>query len=217
MLSPESYKAMPTSTETASQSSPHDKVSRGQFLVWGVGVAIVLVMMSMIVGAPIALSHGYPVVAVAIYKGFSPLCHQISERSFHVEGHAFAVCARCTGIYAGFAAGVIFYPLMRSLKRTDTPDRKWLLLAAVPIFVDWSLTFTGIWDNTHLSRFLTGALLGTVCALYVVPGLMDLLQLDWRRFFTNASREEVRKPATTLPMSHDRTAPSDFGSPTSRI
>lgn len=208
---------MPSSTEIVSQSSLRNNVSRGQLLVWGGAVAFVLVLMSMIVGAPIALSHGYPVVAVAIYKGFSPLCHQISERSFHVEGQAFAVCARCTGIYVGFAAGVIFYPLVRSLKRTDTPGRKWLLLAAVPVFVDWSLGFSGIWANTHLSRFLTGALLGAVCALYIVPGLTDLLQIDWRRFFTNASRERVQKPATTLPMPHDRTAPSDFGSPTSRI
>ena len=208
---------MSSSTEFLSQSTPHVRVSRGQLLMWGGLVMFVLVLMSMIVGAPIALAHGYTVVALAIYKGFSPLCHQISERSFHVEGHAFAVCARCTGIYAGVAAGVIFYPLMRSLKRTDTPGRKWLILAAIPILVDWSLGFTGIWANTHLTRFLTGALLGTVCALYVVPGLMDLLQMDWRRFFSSASHENIRKSTTTLPMSDDRTTQSDFGSPASRI
>ena len=206
-----------TVEQRVSTSAPLVNVSRGQLLVWGGVVAFVLVWMSMIVGAPIALSHGYTVVAMTIYKGFSPLCHQISERSFHVEGHAFAVCARCTGIYVGFAAGVILYPLMRSLKRTDTLDRKWLLLATAPTLVDWSLAYTGIWANTHLSRFSTGALLGAVCALYVVPGLMDLLQIDWRRFFSNTSREKVRESATTLPMSHDITAPSDFGSPTSRI
>ena len=208
---------MSSSTRYISESSPQDKVCSKQLLVWGGAVAFVVVLIGMIVGAPIALSHGYTLVATAIYKGFSPLCHQISERSFHVEGHAFAVCARCTGIYMGFAAGVIFYPLMRSLKRTDTPGRKWLLLAAVPTLVDWSLGFFGIWANTHLSRFLTGALLGTVCALFIVPGLMDLLQIDWRRFFANTSREKAQKPATILPVSNDRTPPSDFGSPTSRI
>lgn len=208
---------MSSSTEYISPYKGHGKVTRLQLAVWGGAVALVLILVGMIVGAPIALSRGYGAIALAIYKGFSPLCHQISERSFHIDGHAFAVCARCTGIYGGFAAGVIFYPLMRSLSRTDTPGRKWLILSAVPLGVDWSLEFFGIWTNTHLSRFLTGALLGTVCALYVVPGLMDILQIDWRRFFKGTSHEKPSNPALPTPTSHDRTAPSDFGSPTSRI
>jgi uncharacterized membrane protein len=186
-------------------------------LVWLGAVAFVLVLLSMIIGAPIALANGYPALALVIYKGFSPLCHQLSDRSFQIEGHAFAVCSRCTGIYGGFAAGVIFYPLMRSLKRTDTPGRKWLFVAGLPIFVDWALGFFGIWENTHLSRFLTGALLGGVCALYIVPGLTDILTIDWRRFFTNNSREKVEETGTKLPVSNDRTVPSDFSSPASRI
>lgn len=208
---------MPSSTEDISQSSPHHRVGRGQVLVWGGAAALVLVFMGMIVGAPLAMSSGHVAIGLAIYKAFSPLCHQISERSIHIEGHAFAVCARCTGIYAGFAAGVIFYPLVRSLRRTDTPRRVWLLLAAVPIFVDWALGFSGIWANTHLSRFLTGALLGTVCALFVVPGLLDLLQVNWRRFFENAPSDKSQERASALSISPDRTAPTDFGSPTSRI
>ncbi len=185
--------------------------------MWSGAAALALVWMGMIVGAPLAEAHGYVGLAQVLYKAFDPLCHQISERSFHLEGHAFAVCARCTGIYAGFAAGIIFYPLVRSLRRTDTPARVWLLLAVLPLAVDWSLGFFGIWANTHLSRFLTGALLGVVCALYVVPGLMDVLQVDWRRFFKNSPADAVQKPAAALPVSHERVAQSDYGSPSSRI
>jgi uncharacterized membrane protein len=108
---------------------------------------------------------------------FGHVCHQIPSRAFHLAGHPFAVCARCTGIYFGFAAGVLLYPLVRSLKRTDTPARKWLLLAAAPAVLDFALGLVGVWENTHLSRALSGALLGLAASFYVVPGLLDLGQM----------------------------------------
>ncbi|HEY0547534.1 MAG TPA: DUF2085 domain-containing protein [Pyrinomonadaceae bacterium] len=204
------------SSQYIPQHGSQDAVRRSQVLMWGGAAFVMLVWMGMIVGAPWAEAHGYHALAAILYKAFDPLCHQISERSFHLEGHAFAVCARCTGIYAGFAAGIIFYPLARSLKRTDTPSRWWLFVAAVPISIDWSLGFFGIWANTHLSRFLTGALLGVVCTLFVVPGLMDVLEVDWRRFFKN-SPEARPKPETVLTVPPERVAPSDYSSPSSRI
>ena len=75
------------------------------------------------------------------------------------------------------------YPLVRSLRRTDTPPRRWLFIAATPMAIDFFLGFFGIWENTHLSRFLTGALLGSVSVLYVMPGLIDLSLKDWRQLF----------------------------------
>src|SRR5205085_7886478 len=93
------------------------------------------------------------------------------------DGQPLAVCARCAGVYAGVAVGVLCYPLVRSLARTDMPARRWLLLAALPMCVDFTLGLTGLWANTHTSRALTGALLGAVAALYVVPGLLDLSRL----------------------------------------
>jgi hypothetical protein len=49
--------------------------------------------------------------------------------------------------------------------------------------IDFSLGFLGIWQNTHLSRFATGALLGAVAAFFIMPGLIDLSQTGWRQFF----------------------------------
>jgi Predicted membrane protein len=203
---------------SANQYSPQVlPVRRSQVLMWSGAVLFALVWMSLIVGAPFALAHGYSELAQVIYKAFSPLCHQIADRSFHLEGHAFAVCSRCTGIYAGVAAGVMLYPLMRSLKRTDTPARMWLLLSAVPILIDWSLGFFGLWANNHLSRFLTGGLLGFVAALYIVPGLMDVLQTDWRQFFKGSAKESATHARTTVPVAPERVVPSDYSSPSSRI
>lgn len=131
-------------------------------------------------------ASGHDSVSLIIYTAFSKFCHQIRERSFEIAGHPFAVCARCTGIYFGFAASVLIYPLVRSLKRTDAPARLWLLVALVPTAIDFSLGFFGILENTHLSRFLTGALLGGVTAFYVVPGLMDLSSMRFRHSSSKA-------------------------------
>ena len=196
----------------------HAASARGAPVVWAVLAGLALSVVGLIVGAPLLLAHGHAPAALVIYEIFAKVCHQLSERSFHVEGHQFAVCSRCTGLYAGFALSVLLYPLSRSLKRIDTPRRLWLLLATVPLLVDWSLGFFDIWANTHLSRFLTGGLFGAVAALYVVPGLIDLGLSAWRRLGARSTERNERaaleqERAAPLP----RSSPSDYGSPSSRI
>ncbi|MBA2340285.1 MAG: DUF2085 domain-containing protein [Pyrinomonadaceae bacterium] len=160
---------------------------RRPLIAWCITLTIGLLAVGACVLAPVSAAHNYPLLSEVIYKGFSRLCHQIPERSFHVDDHPFAVCARCFGLYAGFAIGVVLYPLLRSLRKRDTPARVWLILAALPTTVDFALGFSGLWENTHLSRSMTGALLGAVAAFYVVPGLVDVSQTDWRRYFAKSS------------------------------
>jgi uncharacterized membrane protein len=113
------------------------------------------------------------------------VCHQTSERSFHLDGYPFAVCARCFGIYVGFAIGSMCYPMLRSLTRVDAPARIWLIAAMIPTAIDYLLNLSGLWQNTHLSRLLTGLLLGCISAFYVVPGLIDLSQINLKEFFAS--------------------------------
>ena len=156
-----------------------------QWIVWALTAGFGLTIIGAIVGAPLAQANGHPAFAATIYKAFSFVCHQIPERSFHLAGHQFAVCSRCTGLYSGFAVAALVYPLARSLKRTDAPRRRWLFLAAVPLLIDFSLTYFGIWSNTHFTRFSTGALLGAVAVFYVMPGLVELSSTIMRRFARN--------------------------------
>lgn len=159
--------------EYVPQCAPQER-ARGALFVWTVLSLLSLAFIALPLAAPILLAHGYSQAAGNIYWAFGFLCHQLPERAFHLEGHAMGVCARCTGIYAGFAASVLFYPLLRSLRHVDTPRRIWLLAASVPIAVDFALGIFGIWPNTHFSRFATGAIFGAACALFVVPGFLDL-------------------------------------------
>jgi uncharacterized membrane protein len=164
-----------------SEYIPQCSTNRRPLLMWSIVSAASLLMMAMITGAPLAQARGHNLLALGLYGVFNRLCHQIPERSFFVAGHQFAVCARCTGLYAGFTVATLCYPLVRSLQSTDSPPRRWLFIAAVPLAIDFSLGFFGIWENTHLSRFVTGALLGAVGVFYVMPGLIDLSLLRWRQ------------------------------------
>jgi uncharacterized membrane protein len=157
--------------------------ARTAWAAWGVALCGAAGLVGLIVAAPLLRASGATGAAGAIYKGFGLVCHQINARSFHVEGFQLAVCARCFGLYTGTLMGVALYPLARSIGRRDLPARAWLIAAAVPTSVDFALGFLGVWDNTHLSRFLTALLLGVVSAFYIVPGLVDLSLSPLRELF----------------------------------
>ncbi len=147
---------------------------RGQaYRAWLVAVAVVFIWVAVIVLAPIASDLGWGISA-PIYGFFSHICHQLPERSLHLGAHRLAVCSRCFGVYFGLLAGLLAYPLWRRIDDIDPLPRFWLFLSLIPIGLDWSLTFFGIWENTHLSRFLTGLILGVACATYIVPAVVEI-------------------------------------------
>jgi len=193
------------------QYLPQVVPTRRPLVFWLVSVAVVTWIVSLIVVAPVAAAAGHNEIAEGIYRGFGIFCHQRPDRSYFIEGHKLAVCSRCTGLYAGFAFTLLIYPLVRSLRSVATPPRKILFLAAVPLLVDFSLTFFGIWENTHTSRLLTGALLGSVVVFYVMPGIADL-SLRGLRLST------PRPPTGTLASPESSAAaPSDYSAPERRI
>jgi uncharacterized membrane protein len=191
---------------------------RRPLLMWFLAAGGSLTVISLIIGAPLALDAGHPFWGLTIYQAFSYVCHQIPERSFFVAGHKFAVCSRCTGLYAGFAVATLVYPVVKSLRQTEAPARKWLFIAAAPLAIDFSIGYLGIWDNTHFSRFTTGALLGAVSVFYVMPGLMDLSLRDWRP----KTKRTLPTPtdqisSTQMFCSSGSAAPSDYSAPHRRI
>ncbi|MDQ1640054.1 MAG: hypothetical protein QOF62_3393 [Pyrinomonadaceae bacterium] len=194
---------------------PQSASVRRQLAVWSIIALGSVLISSAIIAAPLALSSGHLIWALPIYHAFSLVCHQIPERSFFIAGHPFAVCARCFGLYAGFTLATIAYPLVCSLKKTDAPPRKWLFIAAAPLVVDYALGVFGIWNNTHSSRFITGALLGAVSVFYTMPGLLDLgLRLTGGK--TQAAIEPVIAFPDVVPAG-SRIAPSDYSAPHRRI
>src|SRR5688572_9174235 len=137
-------------TQPASSYISLDIQSRHRTQAWRVWIItslVVLVWIGSIVAAPLlGLS--------SVYTFFSYVCHQMPHRSLHLDGHSLAVCTRCFGVYFGLLAGVLVYPLWRPIEEIEPIRRFWLFLSLIPVTIDWSLTMFGIWENTHLSRFV---------------------------------------------------------------
>ena len=112
-----------------------------------------------------------PAVREALMHGFAALCHQLPSRSPHIDGVQLAVCHRCYGVYGGLPVAVVGFllvgrwaPVLR--RRAGLV----LVLALLPLSIDWLLGVLGLWHNTPLSRTATGAVFGLVAGLYVAHG-----------------------------------------------
>jgi uncharacterized membrane protein len=142
--------------------------------VWTLLWVIAALWLCAIVAPPVLAAAASHSASAGIFEFFSYTCHQIPERSLHFMGHQLAVCSRCFGVYAGLLAGALTYPLWRRVDSIDPLPRVWLIAAVVPMGIDWALTAFGIWENTHASRFVTGALLGVACAVYIIPAGVEI-------------------------------------------
>jgi len=110
----------------------------------------------------------------AILQGFAGLCHQLPARSLHVDGVPLAVCDRCLGIYGGVLLGVLAMPLVpgwaRKLQRNAGLA---IVVALVPLAVDWFGPVAGGWSNVPLSRAVTGGWFGSAAGLLVAYAVVS--------------------------------------------
>jgi uncharacterized membrane protein len=148
-------------------------------LIYASVLALALVWLAALWLAPQLLCSGHEWAALLLYRGFALVCHQRPERSFHWCGGPLAVCVRCTGIYAGAVLGLLLYPLRQGLALRALPPRRYLLLAAGLLCLDWLSGVSGRAVNNVGSRLATGLLLGAVAAFYVLPLLLALSR-GWR-------------------------------------
>jgi len=155
------------------------------YLLTGAGV---LIWIAAIIGAPYLRNRGIR-GADFIYACFAPICHQIPSRSFFFQGFPLAVCARCFGIYAGFAAGYVFYPFRRGFSAVQIPRLKSFLLVSAPIILDTGGNFLRLWDTGLLFRFLTGVFWGFILPFYFITGVSEILISS--RFQRTASKSSL--------------------------
>ena len=109
---------------------------------------------------------------LALIHAFDPFCHQISERSPHVDGVQLAVCHRCYGILIGLVVGPIVALICRGWSGRNA--RVFVIASLAPLALDWGLEVLDIWHNSAGSRFLTGAIFG------VVAGVLVARAMAWR-------------------------------------
>ncbi|PKQ36695.1 MAG: hypothetical protein CVT59_11395 [Actinobacteria bacterium HGW-Actinobacteria-1] len=101
------------------------------------------------------------------------LCHQLPERSLFAGGFQLPVCARDTGIYAGFVLSLIVISLVERRRRPSELSRPWLVVVGVLIFgtmvVDGVSSYAGWRETSNDLRLITGLLAGYAMTLAVVP------------------------------------------------
>lgn len=126
------------------------------------GVAVLLLGMSVLVTE--AVSAGASPKLRALFR---PFCHGMPERCFTLDGVPMPICARCTGIYAGFLLGVFLMFAVRKLQRMRLPA--WLALALVaPLFIDGVTQGIGLRESTNELRVMTGLLAGITLVAWVL-------------------------------------------------
>ncbi len=153
--------------------------------VWFATLAGAIVWLTAIFLAPWLAGRGAAGPARFVYAVFAPLCHQIPGRCFVLSGHPLAVCGRCLGIYAGFAAGLVLYPFMRGFARVALPPVRLFLLLTLPMVLDGAAGILGVWKSPIGLRFATGFAWGTILPFYFVAGVVDF-------FRTRRERRESR-------------------------
>jgi uncharacterized membrane protein len=162
--------------------------------VWLLTLAGIAVWLTAIFAAPWLLARGASGPARFIYGVFAPVCHQIPDRCFALNGHPLAVCGRCLGIYAGFAAGLVLYPLLQGFRRLSLPRAALFAAMTLPMAADAVGGILGLWRSPIGLRFATGLVWGTLLPYYFVPGAADFLRIRAER--RQARALEIRTPGT---------------------
>ncbi len=156
-------------------------------IVYSTLLTVSLAWIGLIFAAPWLMAKRHFLAATFIYRGFFAVCHQMPERSFHFHGFPLGVCSRCAAIYIGFVCGLMTYLFARDLSEERYPARWVLIASGVPMLIDVAGEFIGLFENTFLSRSLTGSLFGAVAAFYILPGLVSTIN-EWRAGFAANQR-----------------------------
>lgn len=140
-----------------------------------VGLSALAVVWAVTLGvAPVLAAHAHrpvpAVLAATVYSVGAVVCHQAPVRSFHLDGVRMPVCARCSGLYLGAAAGMLgWWPARRRPAGTRLLARpvRALAVVAVPTVVTWVAAVLGYWDPGNVARALAALPLGAVVGAVV--------------------------------------------------
>ena len=132
--------------------------------------------------SPLAKWAGQPLVGELLFRLYTPLCHQLPERSFFFCGHQVAFCHRCAAMYTSIVVVGLLFALVRRYLRPVSLKTAGLLL--LPMLLDGGshliddllgLGLRGGGDAIGTPNFwlrmITGALVGVAALLFLFPRL----------------------------------------------
>jgi len=147
------------------------------------GAAVGVLACALVAGVAIVLAAPtlprWP--AAIVYGLASIVCHQRPERSFYWGTVQFAVCARCTGLYAGAAIGALAALAAGHARLAAAVPRlpPALVLAAVPTAATVAAEWAGMWATSHAARAWAGVPLGAIGAITLAVAAATLHYSGW--------------------------------------
>lgn len=167
---------------TEALKGPGDRAAR---LAWALArwpeVWVLLgpaIYLALALAPPLLDLTGREEAARFVFGCFRGLCHQLPERTFHLDGHPMAVCARCAALPLGIVLGAIVAGRMCAWlapSRWVRPGFVWILIAAVPMALDGFSQLFGFRESTNGLRLATGLILGAAVAAWAVPIVAEAL------------------------------------------
>ena len=100
------------------------------------------------------------------------ICHRIPERSFHIKGHQFPVCARCTGFYSGLFVFLIYEFLFKVNFNLELFILSIILL--IPVSIDGFTQLFDLRESNNTLRFITGFIGGIGLIIFLRISIMTL-------------------------------------------
>ena len=134
------------------------------------------------------------------------VCAQLVDHSFFLAGQQLPLCARCTGMYLGFAATVLFLWGAGRLRASAFPGRRSAVILGVAVLVMAEDGFNSLFTDLRLPHFYTpnnflrlGTGLGTGVAMaaFIIPVANTLV---WRSEDERSSFATPRQLAALLPL-----------------
>ena len=125
--------------------------------------ALALIPLIASASATIAIAHG---ASPMLRLPFKLMCHGIAHRCLTIAGTPMPICARCVGIYGGFLAGLILFPILKGAN--ERVMRILLAVAAMAMFLDGVTQAIGLRESTNPLRLATGLTVGAAFGLWAL-------------------------------------------------
>jgi|GEM_PF-518178 len=129
---------------------------------------------------------GMPLFQRAIYTIGDFNCHQMSSRSFFLNGNQMPFCSRDIGVFSGFVVGSalvsllgylpnlyesLFHPFPKKMrKRFLKRPRLWAVMLGsffvLPLVLDGTVQMLTAYESNNTVRFITGIFAGTGVMVY---------------------------------------------------
>ena len=136
--------------------------------------ALAVAWLLVVIAAPVLWTP----IAGVLYAAGSFICHQLPERSFHLQGAQLPVCARCLGLYSGGAFGsvigasaIVRRGSSRGQPRARALRWRWTVAAAIPTLATIVLEWGFGWPMSNTVRAVAALPFGGAVAFVVVRAL----------------------------------------------